>query len=439
MIDLVTPKSLKKSGKKKSTSIEFGISSENVLKPDVKRKRQNESLSEDLNEPESTTPDENFMLPGDIKFIKSDKALEVDESTIPSDLDDPNNSLPLSNLIACRSSQAAPESGLKCVWSHKRKVLKKNSKTCRCYSELEQQTLARLNSIKVLKSKKRFVEHFTEFEKQASDVQCEYPYCKRLDPVPASQRTVSCKLVKKSKRHKLCKKTRTSQLLVGSKRVRGEGLRKVRLSSYFINEVVRLMLDNPTVWCLDTLNRLLKTKQLNSSITRDVARVFLDRQDVLGLQSLVRNTRTCSEKHVAEVIHSVLMSPVFSPTNKVDGKDKHTLDQMLGVLLSLPFESSAMKRNIKLFITPQQAKVLLTFIYEQLLNSRPVHSARPTFDQVVHWCDSIVEVYFSTLVTETELVRKINNSINQHIHSCRSMFALNEFLFRIKHSKKFSH
>ena len=38
----------------------------------------------------------------DIKFVKSDKALEVDESTIPSDLDDPNNSQPLSNLIACR-------------------------------------------------------------------------------------------------------------------------------------------------------------------------------------------------------------------------------------------------------------------------------------------------------------------------------------------------
>ena len=51
-----------KSGKKKSTSIEFGISSENVLKPDVKRKRQNESLSEDLNEPEYVECSSEFNL-----------------------------------------------------------------------------------------------------------------------------------------------------------------------------------------------------------------------------------------------------------------------------------------------------------------------------------------------------------------------------------------
>lgn len=439
MIDLVTPQSLKKSSKKKGKTIDFGLSSETIVKPDVKRRRQDESISDEIEEPESTTPDENFMLPGDIKFVKSDKALEVDESTIPSDLDDPNNSQPLSNLIACRSSHAAPESGLKCVWSHKRKVLKKNRKTCRCYSELEQQTLVRLKSIKVLKSKKRFVEHFAEFEKQASDTQCDYPYCKRLEPIPATQRTVTSKLVKKSKRHKVCKKTRTTQLIVGNKRTRSEGARRVRLSSYFINEVVRLMLDNSTVWCLDTLKRLVKTKQLNSSVTRDVARVFLDKQDVPGLQCLISNTRTCSEKHVAEVIQSVLTSPVYSPSNKVDGQDKHILDQMLTILLSLPFESSVMKGAIKPLMAPQQAKVLLSFIYEQLMNSRPVHSAQPTFDQVVHWCDILVEVYFSTLVSETELVRKINNSINQHIHSCRSLFALNEFLFRIKHSNKFSH
>ena len=43
-----------------------------------------------------------ISLQADIKFVKTDKALEVDESTIPSDLDDPNNSQRLSNLIACR-------------------------------------------------------------------------------------------------------------------------------------------------------------------------------------------------------------------------------------------------------------------------------------------------------------------------------------------------
>ena len=116
-----------------------------------------------------------------------------------------------------------------------------------------------------LKSKKRFVENFVEFEKQASDIQCKtigliffssalkvrivwsnfsnlpkdiqhiwkyfmhsgnYPYCKRLDPMPATQRSVTCKLVKKSKRHKIVKKTKTSQLNVGSKRSRNEGIRK---------------------------------------------------------------------------------------------------------------------------------------------------------------------------------------------------------------------
>ncbi|KAL5246623.1 hypothetical protein ACHWQZ_G018737 [Mnemiopsis leidyi] len=437
MIDLVTPKSLKKSNTKKGKTIQFGLSSDDVLKPDIKRKRQNESSSDEL---QSTTPDpdeETFMLPSDIKFVKSDKALEVDESTIPSDLDDPNNSQPLSNLIACRSAQAAPESGLKCVWSHKRKVLKKNRKSCQCYSELEQKTLSRFKSLKVLKSKKKFVGHFEDFEKQASDIQCEYPYCKRLGPLPTTQRTISCKLVKKSKRQKACKRTKAVQISVGRKRARTEGEKKVRLSSYFINEVVRLMLANPTVWCLDTVNRLIKTKQLTSSMTRDVARVFLEKQDVPGLQCLVRNTRTCSEKDVADVIHYILVNPVFSDT--IDGKDKQSLDQMLALLLSLPFDSSTMKRTIKLIITPQKAKVLLTFIHEHLINSRPIHSASPTLDQVVHWCDILVEVYFSTLVSETELVRKINNSLNQHIHSCRSMFALNEFLFRIKHSKKFSH
>ena len=53
-----------------------------------------------------------------------------------------------------------------------------------------------------------------------------YPYCKRLDPMPATQRNVTCKLVKKSKRHKIVKKTKTSQLNVGSKRSRNEGIRK---------------------------------------------------------------------------------------------------------------------------------------------------------------------------------------------------------------------
>ena len=54
----------------------------------------------------------------------------------------------------------------------------------------------------------------------------DYPYCKRLGPLPSTQRTISCKLVKKSKRHKVCKKTKSAQISVGSKRTRIEGEKK---------------------------------------------------------------------------------------------------------------------------------------------------------------------------------------------------------------------
>ena len=46
-----------KSSKKKRKTIDFGLSSENILKPDVKRRLQNETHTEELTEPEYVISD----------------------------------------------------------------------------------------------------------------------------------------------------------------------------------------------------------------------------------------------------------------------------------------------------------------------------------------------------------------------------------------------
>ena len=452
MIDLITSKALKKSGRKKSKTIVLEqdendiVKHENeIVKQTVKRRKHEnckteipESTTMDENLPGSTTLDENFMLPNGVEFVKSDKALGVDEATILSDLDDPNNSEPLSNLIGCRSKLTAPESGMKCVWSHKKKARKKNSEMCRCFSELENHTLVSLGSAKVLKSKRKFGEAFTSFAEKASEIQCQYPFCKPSETTAvASKHSTMSKLVKKSKRHKVCKKTKTPHLSAGIKRPRSEENQpKCRYSVHFINEVVRLMLENKTVWSIDILTKLVKTKQLRSGLTKDLILKLVETRDLPLLQVLISNTRIFGERHLITVLSNILADPVFSITDSVDGQEKHELEHILTLILSLPFEGGVMKRAIKP-ITPNQARILLGFLFEKLLNNTPVSSDSLVINQVIQWSDVLVEVYFASLLQETELIRKIYNSINQHIYSCKSLFALNEHLFRIKHSTKF--
>ena len=432
MIDLVTNKALKKSGRKKSKTIVLEEDGNEIIKQTVKRRKHENCMSE---VPESTTLDENFMLPKEVDLGNdTDKKPTVDESTILSDLDDPNNSDMLSNLIGCRSQEVAPESGLRCVWSHKKKVRKKNREMCRCYAKLESDTVELLSSAKILKSKRKFVECFTAFEQKSSEIQCQYPFCRRSEvQAHASKHSTMSKLVKKSKRHKVCKKTKTAQLSVGIKRpLTEENQQKFRYSAHFINEVVRLMLENTAAWNVDILTKLVKTKQLRSGLTKDLILKLIENRDTLHLQVLVSHTKILGERHITNIVSLILSDPVYSGPDNVDGQEKHDLDHILTLILSLPFEGGVMKRALKP-ISPNQARVLLNFLHEKLLNSSPVLS----LGLVVQWCDVLVEVYFSALLQEGELVRKIYNSINQHIHSCKNLFALNEHLFRIKHSKKF--
>lgn len=449
MIDLVPPTPVRKSRRAKGLDPLNSSLKENETNniPGGPKKKRKKTAADpptkgngEVALVESTIPDEEFMLPVTppqsdqlkVEFVRKEKSLE--EPVIPSDPDDPDNSIPLANFVGCRSLQAVPERSSKLSWSHKRKEMKKNKNRCLCYTELERAAIEKLQSPKVLKSKRRFVQHFNEFHEAALLHQCPTPTPTTAPTIPAKS-VMSSKLVKKSMKHQICPKTKSSHI-TGVKRKRNEDTAKARFSKFFINEVVRLMVDNRgSVWSMEILDQLIKTRQLSSSNIASVGSILVAGRDLVSFKLLISCTRSYSEKHLVDLIYTIISDPLYSSTS-CNGTEREVLDSILSLTLSLPFDPSTMKRSLKI-VPPSLGKDLMTVIGDKFLKSAPVKSWKLTLPQVVQWCDVLVEVYFSALARETELVRKIYNAINIHITSCRSVLAVNEYLFRIKHHKKY--
>eukprot|EP00116_Pleurobrachia_bachei_P000564 sb/3460826/ len=359
---------------------------------------------------DSTLPEEEFMLPVTppqsdqlkVEFVRKEKSLE--EPVIPSDPDDPENSIPLANFVGCRSIQAVPERSSKLSWSHKRKEMKKNKNRCVSYTELERGALEKLQSPKVLKSKRRFVQHFNEFHEAALVHQCPTPAPSSAPAIPAKS-VVSTKLVKRSMKHQICPKTKSSHI-TGVKRKRNEDTVKARFSKFFINEVVRLMVDNrESIWCMEILDKLIKTRQLSSSNVASVGSILVAGRDLVSFKLLISCTRSCSEKHLVELVYTIISDPLYSSTS-CDGTEKETLDSTLSLLLSLPFDPSTMKRSLKI-IPPSLGKDLMSVIGEKFIKGVPVKTRFSKFfiNEVVRlmvdnresiWCMEILDKLIKT-------------------------------------------
>lgn len=421
MIDLIQSKPIKKAKKLKSLE---NTKLDTLEKPSKRKRKSNifepESTTTEV-EPKVITPPSSPSSSGDsisVEFVQSGKQLspfaEIDESA------------PLSEIIG-RRSVIHPQTSLKCVWTSKDKVLKKNCATCCAFTLLEKDTLELLYN--AVKSKKKFGQVFRDFETAALQLQCDYPHAKSQCDTPRA-----------------CTKSKKDGLKLGSKHPRSEVVaKKAKYSIYFINKVCNIMLQHAKIWDEAIMVRLLQTKQLRTRHVPDLPLHLLKHRSLALFKMSVKWLKPWQEPLIVEIILYILkenqyMSGEADSTDKIDGKERQELDEYLILALDMKFDRQAMFGALRV-LNADQAKALLKFISDKL-NSSCVKKCKGetlqlVLPQVVAWIEVVVEAFFGSLTDETDLIKIIYNNVTNMINSCRNTTALSEHMFRIRHPAKF--
>ena len=433
MLDIQnTPKSTTKKVSKKKRHKQSDDFKEHLnVEYEPKSKRRRKVSNTTYQEPESTVPDESFMLPKE--KVEATKQVLITTSSIGSDS---MHSQPLSCVIGSRSNNE-PESSLKHIWSHKSKVSKRNYSFCREYTDLEKSTLQSLQSAKVLKSKKKFLAVFSEFELSARCAQEKYKNPNQdthQSKLRNKESILSSKLVKRSKKFHASKMSKKNLVLSTGSKDNEVKIHRPKYSMFFINEVISLAVTHKTAWDIQIIMKLIKTKQITSTNAKVLGLRLIAIRDVHTFTALCKYVKLWSAADISSILSTILGNPLYNDT--VDGKDKDELNKFVASTLGISIDADDIKRKIKI-LSPYQAELLLTLINDKLINTTSVYSSSLTLNKIITWASILVECFFFSLTEEVVLIKQLNDNINLHLLACRNLFSLNEYLFRFKYPKKF--